>query len=274
MDRSLRFATDTDREQVRPLLKASFGWSDALADHYLTPDPARKMLCCIDGGFPVAALSGFQLDYVSAEYDTPCHPEQEMSRLATLARHDSELCHPERSRGIYHKYWHGFYLYGLWVAPGHDAGSLAAALIETWAAAAAAEGRDFLLLRPFQSPYLTADSCKSLGFSLELTRPGGLPSIEEPEGIAGLRASELFLKRHRSLGSNYFQWSPPLLHYILKHCKFAAERDLSNSLEMTSGPSPGEAPRAESITPWALIRPVNPAFCLSSPAAVFSYPLD
>ena len=262
MDRSLRFATDTDREQLRPLLKASFGWSDALADHYLTPDPARKMLCCIDGGFPVAALSGFQLDYVSAEYDTPCHPE-----------HD-HLCHPERSRGIYHKYWHGFYLYGLWVASGHDARSLAATLIETWAAVAAAEGRDFLLLRPFQSPYLTADSCKSLGFNIELTRPGGLAATEEPEGIAGLRASELFLKRHRSLGSNYFQWSPPLLHYILKHYKFAAERDLSTSLEMTSGPSPGEALRAESITPWALIRPVNPAFCLSSPAAVFSYPLD
>ena len=254
MDRSLRFATDTDREQLRPLLKASFGWSDALTDHYLTPDPARKMLCCISGGTPVAALSGFQLDYVSAEYDTPCHPE--------------------RSRGIYHKYWHGFYLYGLWAASGHDARSLAAALIEAWADAAAAEGRDFLLLRPFQSPYLTADSCKSLGFSLELTRPGGLPSTEEPEGIAGLRASELFLLRHRGLGSNYFQWSPPLLHYILKHYKFAAERDLSNSLEMTSGPSPGEALRAESTTPWALIRPVNPAFCLSSPAAVFSYPLD
>ena len=262
MDRSLRFATESDREQLRPLLMASFGWSDALADHYLTPDPARKMLCCISCGTPVAALSGFQLDYVSAEFDPLCHPEHDPS------------CHPGRSRGIYHKYWHGFYLYGLWVAGGHDAGSLAATLIETWAAAAAAEGRDFLLLRPFQSPYLTADSCKSLGFSLELTRPGGLPSTEEPEGIAGLRASELFLKRHRSLGSNYFQWSPPLLHYILKHYKFAAERDLSTSLEMTSGPSPGEALRAESITPWAQLRPVNPAFCLSSPAAVFSYPLD
>ena len=262
MDRSLRFATDTDREQLRPLLKASFGWNDALADHYLTPDPARKMLCCICRDTPVAALSGFQLDYVSAEYDTPCHPE-----------HD-HLCHPERSRGIYHKYWHGFYLYGLWVAPGHDAGSLAADLIEAWAATTAAEGRDFLLLRPGQAPHLTADFCKSLGFNIELTRSANLPSTEEPEGIAGLRASELFLLRHRSLGSNYFQWSPPLLHYILKHYKFAAERDLSTSLEMTSGPSPGEALRAESTTPWALLRPVNPAFCLSSPAAVFSYPLD
>lgn len=245
MDRSLRFATDSDREKLRGPLRESFGWSDALADHYLTPDPARKMLCCICGGTPVAALSGFQLDYVSAEYDTPCHPE-----------HD-HLCHPERSRGIYHKYWHGFYLYGLWVASGHDAGSLAATLIETWAAAAAAEGRDFLLLRPFQSPYLTADSYKSLGFSLELTRPGGLPSTEEPEGIAGLRASELFLKRHRSLGSNYFQWSPPLLHYILKHYRLGDLR----IAQPTS-------------LPWALIRPVNPAFCLSSPTAVFSYPLD
>ena len=260
MDRSLRFATDSDREQLRPLLKASFGWSDALADHYLTPDPARKMLCCIDGGFPVAALSGFQLDYVSAEYDTPCHPE-----------HD-HLCHPERSRGIYHKYWHGFYLYGLWVAPGHDAGSLAAALIETWAAAAAAEGRDFLLLRPFQSPYLTVDFCKSLGFSLELTRPGGLPSTEEPEGIAGLRASELFLCRHRSLGSNYFQWSPPLLHYILKHYHLSRSSVMSSERSESRHLQPDRA--STHLSPWALLRPVNPAFGLSSPAAVFSYPLD
>ncbi len=225
----IRFATESDRSGVRALLEESFTSDREYLDHFLAPSTDRRLFCRVEQGRVVSTLSAFQISYVSGE----------------------------AGGASFHKYYQGFYLYGLCTAADCRGRGYAGSLIEFAADSARREGWDFLILRPMDSDSRLADYYRSRGFTEETFRRGGLPPCEESCNIVAMRASQLFMLRHKSLACNYFQWSAPMLHYIIKEARL----------------NPASTP-AESAGPWALVRPLNAGFRLSGPDAVFSYPMD
>lgn len=228
----IRFATESDRAGVRTLLEENFTRDREYLDHFLAPSTDRRLFCRVEQGRVVSTLSAFQISYVSGEEVT--------------------------SGGAgFHKYYQGFYLYGLCTAADCRGRGYAGSLIEFAAETARREGWDFLILRPMDSDSRLAEYYRRRGFTLETFRRSGLPTCEEPCEIVAMRASQLFMLRHKALACNYFQWSAPMLHYIIREARLNPAR------------TPAVPPE-----PWALVRPLNADFRLSGPDAVFSYPMD
>ncbi len=227
----IRFATESDREGVRALLEESFTRDREYLDLFLSPATDRRLLCRVEQGKVVSTLSAFQISYVSNEEAS--------------------------GSGIFHKYYQGFYLYGLCTAPACRGRGYAGSLIEFAAERARLEGWDFLILRPMDSDRRLSEYYRMHGFTQDVFRRCDLPACEEPCNIVAMRASQLFMLRHKSLVCNYFQWSAPLLHYIIREARL----------------NPASAP-AEQPRPWAMVRPLNEDFRLCGPDAVFSYPMD
>lgn len=227
----IRFATEDDRIGVRALLEECFTSGREYLDHFLSPSTDRRLLCRLEQGRVVSTLSAFQISYVSGE--------------------------EAGGDGHYHKYYHGFYLYALCTTPDCRGLGYAGSLIEYAAAKARREGWDFLILRPMDADSGLAAYYRRHGFTQEIFRRGGLPACEQPRNIGAMRASQLFMLRHKALVCNYFQWSAPMLHYIIREAR------------LNPAATPAAPPR-----PWALVRPLSAAFRLSGNDAVFSYPMD
>ena len=216
----IRFVAPDNISGVRTLLKDSLGFDEAYLDLYLERNPAPRRMCCAQDGRIVAFMAAFPIDYVSGELF-----------------------------GGFHRTWHGYYLHGLCVAPQYRNRGIEAALIDYCAETTHGDGWDFLMMRPVAGEHYLA------GFSLELRRRENLPESEYPQNITARHAGELFLLRYNKLRYNYFQWSAPMLHYIIREARL----------------NPG---RGRDTEPYAIIRPFCDDFRLSSPDAVFSYPMD
>ena len=222
----IRFVTPDDIPGVRSLIKECFGCDDAYLDLYLERNPAPRRMCCIEAGRVVAFLAAFPVDYISGEIS-----------------------------GGFHRTWHGYYLHGLCTAPEYRNRGHAAALIDYCASTTGRDGWEFLILRPQSGDNRLVKYYHKLGFTIELSRKTNLPECESPANIVARHAGELFLDRYKKLRCNFFQWSAPMLHYIIREARLNSG---------SSGIS----------SPYAMIRPFSTDFRLSSPDAVFSYPMD
>lgn len=281
----IRFVKPCDIDGVRALIKESFGCDEAYLDLYLERNPAPRRMCCIEDGRVVSFLAAFPVDYVSGEM-----------------------------AGGFHRTWHGYYLHGLCTAPEYRRRGYAAALIDYCAATTGRDGWEFLILRPQAGEKHLVNYYRRLGFTIDLNRQPGLPGFESPQNITGMHAGELFLKRYNALRCNYFQWSAPMLHYIIREARLNPGRSSVTPVDrivtpvhssvapghssvapadrivtpgLTGGLPCGRLPirsamtasyaRSSSCTttvPYAMLRPFSTDFRLSSPDAVFSYPMD
>ena len=239
----IKFVTPEDLPGVRSLLKECFGFGEAWLDLYLERNPAPRRMCCVEDGRVVAFLAAFPVDYVSGE-----------------------------RAGGFHRTWHGYYLHGLCTAPGYRNRGLAAALIDFCAATTGGDGWEFLLIRP-QGDFLSQEYLRKHGFCMDLTRRSDLPDFEYAQNIPCHHAGELFLQRYRTLMCNYFQWSALMLHYIIRMARltYPDVTPAGSGTASSAGQMPYSQPEA---APYAMLRPFCNDFSLTSPDAVFSYPLD
>ena len=222
----IRFVTPDDIPGVRALIKECFGCDEAYLDLYLEKNPAPRRMCCIEDGRVVSFLAAFPVDYVSGDRD-----------------------------GGFHRTWHGYYLHGLCTAPGYRNRGYAAALIDYCAATTGRDGWEFLLLRPQGGDPHLVKYYRRLGFVLDLQRRDDLPACEYSRNIVERHAGELFLERYNTLKCNYFQWSAPMLNYIIREARLNPGGD-------------------KAFQPYAMLRPFGTDFRLTTGDAVFSYPMD
>lgn len=241
----IKFVTPEELPGVRSLLKECFGFDEAGLDLYLERNPAPRRMCCVEDGRVVAFLAAFPVDYVSGELV-----------------------------GGFHRTWHGYYLHGMCTAPGYRNRGIAAALMDFCATTTGRDGWEFLLAHP-QGDALPPEYLRRHGFSIDLTRRPGLPDFEYAHNITGRHAGELFLQRFHTLRCNYFQWSAPMLHYIIRLARLSYPDVTPGGPGLGTIPAAGLNPASSSgAAPYAMLRLFGDDFRLSSPDAVFSYPLD